>query len=95
MAGRQLRRGLDLEHIFSRHDADASGTIVRSDFVQVTCNNPVPCVMVGMEVMCLLHHFEGPFGHRCMLPIEAVLLMPRWHDAEASGTRVRADFVLV
>ncbi|KAG5181621.1 hypothetical protein JKP88DRAFT_349186 [Tribonema minus] len=34
MAGRQLRRGLDIERAFSQYDTDASGTIVRADFVQ-------------------------------------------------------------
>jgi hypothetical protein len=35
MAGRQLRRGVDVERVFSQYDIDSSGTLVRADFVQV------------------------------------------------------------
>ena len=35
MVARQLRRGTDVERIFSQYDMDGSGTIVRADFVQV------------------------------------------------------------
>jgi hypothetical protein len=35
MAGRQLRRGIDVERVFSQYDIDSTGTLVRADFVQV------------------------------------------------------------
>lgn len=35
MAGRQARRGADLERIFTQYDSERSGTVLRAEFVQV------------------------------------------------------------
>jgi hypothetical protein len=54
MAGRQLRRGVDVERVFSQYDTDSTGTLVRADFVQVAllrrhCNYYCCCYLCKQQ----------------------------------------------